>query len=237
LYVIGIFKMLTHIGLIMDGNRRWARSQGLPSVAGHREGVKVVERVTQYALENKIKYLTFYAFSLENFKRTEEEKAYLFDLVADGIKSYAHKFMEHGIRVNFVGDRALFPPSIQRSSEEIEQLTAKNDSVIVNILFCYGGQQEIVAAARSLVQQASQGKITEKDITPECFVRELWSGNCLAPDLVIRTGGMHRLSNFLLYLSAYSELIFTDTFWPAFTNEELDSIIYNYNFIKRNFGS
>lgn len=229
--------MLTHIGLIMDGNRRWARAQGLPSVAGHREGVKTVERVTEYCLKNKIKYLTLYAFSLENFKRSEEEKSCLFDIVANGIKSYAQKFMENGIRIYFVGDRALFPQSIKESCEEIERATAKNDKIIVNVLFCYGGQQEIVAAARALVQQACAGKITENDITSERFVHELWSGNCPAPDLVIRTGGMHRLSNFLSYMSAYSELVFTDTFWPAFTNEELDSIIYNYNFIKRNFGS
>ena len=109
--------------------------------------------------------------------------------------------------------------------------------MIVNILFCYGGQQEIVAAARSLVQQACAGKITEKDVTQDRFISELWSGNCPPPDLVIRTGGMHRLSNFLSFMSAYSELVFTDTFWPAFTNQELDSIVYNFNFIKRNFGS
>ena len=229
--------MLTHIGMIMDGNRRWARSQGLPPVAGHREGVKTVERVTQYCLENKIKYLTLYAFSIENFKRSYEEKTCLFDLIANGMKTYAQKFMEQGIRIHFVGDKNLFPESVKQKCVDIEHMTAKNDKIIVNILFCYGGQQEIIVATRSLVTQACAGTITEKDITPERFVKELWSGHSPAPDLIIRTGGMHRLSNFLSYLSAYSEIIFTDTFWPSFTNNELDSIVYNFNFIKRNFGS
>lgn len=229
--------MLTHIGLIMDGNRRWARAQGLPPVAGHREGVKTVERVTQYCIENAISYLTLYAFSIENFKRSEEEKSCLFDIVAHGILDYAKKFMDNGIRINFIGDRELFPPTVKESCKNIEQQTANNEKLTVNILFCYGGQQEIVAATRSCMQQAIAGSLSIQDITPERFNKELWSGNCPPPDLVIRTGGMRRLSNFLLYQVAYSELFFTDTFWPALTNQELDSIIYDYKFIKRNFGA
>ena len=229
--------MLTHIALIMDGNRRWARANGLPAVAGHREGVNTVERVTQYCIDTHIRYLTLYAFSIENFKRSEEEKSCLFELIASGMQSYAQKFMEQGIRIYFLGDRTLFPVHVKESCDAIERKTAGNTKLIVNILFCYGGQQEIVAAARSCMAQALAGTLAPEQLTLERFVQELWTGNCPPPELIIRTGGTRRLSNFLLYQCAYSELVFVDTFWPAFSNKELDSIVYDYKLIKRNFGS
>jgi undecaprenyl diphosphate synthase len=229
--------MLTHIALIMDGNRRWARANGLPAVAGHREGVNTVERVTQYCIDNHIRYLTLYAFSIENFKRSEEEKSCLFELIASGMQSYAQKFMEQGIRIYFLGDRTLFPVHVKESCDTIEQQTAHNDTIIVNILFCYGGQQEIVAAARSCMLQTLAGTLSPEQLTIERFAQELWTGNCPSPELIIRTGGARRLSNFLLYQCAYSELAFVDTFWPEFSNKELDAIVYDYKLIKRNFGS
>ena len=229
--------MVKHIALIMDGNRRWARAHGLPAVAGHREGVKTVERMTQYCLDKGVKYLTLYAFSIENFKRSEEEKSCLFDLIAHGMRSYVKKFMEHGLRIYFVGDRTLFPAHIKESCEAIELDTAGNDRLIVNILFCYGGQQEIVAAACSLARQLCAGTLKESELTCERFACELWSGHCPPPDLVVRTGGMRRLSNFLLYHAAYSELFFTQTLWPDFDIKDIDSMVYDYTFIKRNFGS
>lgn len=228
--------MVTHIALIMDGNRRWARARGLPAIMGHREGVKTVERMTQYCLDAKIKYLTLYAFSIENFKRSEEEKSCLFDLIAQGMRSYAKKFMEYGLRIYFVGDRSLFPVHVKESCEAIERDTAGNDTLVVNILFCYGGQQEIVAAARSCARQICAGTMQESELTCERFAHELWSGYCPPPDLAVRTGGMYRLSNFLLYNIAYSELFFTDTFWPDFDVKELDSIVHDYASIKRRFG-
>jgi len=229
--------MLKHIALIMDGNRRWAKSRGLPAVLGHREGVKAVERVTQYCLERQIPYLTLYAFSLENFKRSDEEKNCLFELVSSGVRSYAKKFMEHGIQVNFIGDREKFPEHVRVSCEETERLTAHNDRIRVNILFCYGGQQEIVTAVKSCINQVQAGVLNPDDLTPARFEQELWSGKFPAPELIIRTGGMPRLSNFLLFQAAYSELFFTDTFWPALSNEELDIIINEYLLVKRNLGS
>lgn len=229
--------MVTHIALIMDGNRRWARAHGLPAVAGHRAGVKAVERMTQYCLDTGVQYLTLYAFSIENFKRSEEEKSCLFDLIANGMRSYAKKFMEHGLRIYFVGDRLLFPAQVKESCEAIERDTASNDRLVVNILFCYGGQQEIVAAARSCARKICDGSMQESELTCERFAHELWSGHCPPPDFAVRTGGMHRVSNFLLYHIAYSELFFTDTFWPDFDVKELDSIVSHYTNIKRNFGS
>lgn len=229
--------MLVHIALIMDGNRRWARARGLPTYAGHREGVNTVERVTKYCIDKQIRFLTLYAFSIENFKRSEEEKTYLFELIAAGIKSYAAKFAEYGVRITFIGDRCLFPERIRETCAAIERETVNNDRLVVNILFCYGGQQEIVAAARSFARKIQDGSMCESDLTCERFARELWSGSCPPPDLVIRTGGMHRLSNCLLYQVAYSELAFTDTLWPDFDVKELDSLVYNYTFVKRNFGS
>lgn len=229
--------MLKHIAFIMDGNRRWAKSRGLPAVLGHREGVKTVERVTQYCLEHQIEYLTLYAFSLENFKRSAEEKSCLFELIASGVRSYANKFMEHGIQINFIGDREKFPTSVRESCQETEHLTAQNQRIRVNILFCYGGQQEIIAAVQSCAQQVCAGTLALDQLTTERFGQELWSGKFPAPELIVRTGGSPRLSNFLLFQAAYSELFFTDTFWPAFSNEELGVIIDNYKAVKRNFGS
>jgi undecaprenyl diphosphate synthase len=229
--------MLKHVAFIMDGNRRWARGRGLPAILGHREGVKTVERVTQYCLNQAIEYLTFYAFSLENFKRSDEEKNCLFELISDGVRSYAQKFMEQGIQINFIGDREKFPQQVRKSCEETEQLTAQNNRMRVNILFCYGGQQEIIAAVQSCAQQVQLGTLSLDGITPTYFAQLLWSGKFPAPDLIIRTGGMPRLSNFLLFQAAYSELLFTDTFWPALTDEELERLVEQYHAIKRNFGS
>ena len=217
--------MIAHLACIMDGNRRWARKYGLPSVMGHREGVKTVEQVIKYCLEKGIKYLSLYTFSLENFKRSVEEKSFLFNLIAEQAKDKLSKALEGGIRVRFLGDRSLFPPHIKEVCEELERKTADQKKIVVNFLFCYGGQQEIVAACKNILVDVEQGIVKRDEITVDLFRTHLWTGDCPPPEIVIRTGGVKRLSNFLSFQSAYSELFFSDTFWPAFTIEELDSIM------------
>lgn len=220
----------------MDGNRRWARKHGMPSVFGHREGVNMVEKVIKYCLEKGIKYLSLYTFSIENLKRSFEEKKFLFDLVADQAKNQLSKILEEGICVRFVGDRSLFPPHVKEVCDELEKKTADQKKIVVNFLFCYGGQQEIVAACKNILADVEQGIVKRDEITVDLFRTHLWTGHCPPPEVVIRTGGVKRLSNFLSFQAAYSELFFTETYWPAFTIEELDSIIEQYKNVQRNFG-
>ena len=228
--------MISHIACIMDGNRRWAQKRGLPKVLGHREGVNVVEQVIKYCLGKSIKCLSLYTFSIENFKRSEEEKSFLFDLIVEQAERQLPRFIEHGIRVCFVGDHSLFPLKVKEVCERIERETLHQNALTVNILFCYGGQQEIVAVCKEALLQQEKGLLTVDGVTVEWFKQHLWSGHVLPPDIIIRTGGVKRLSNFLLYQAAYSELFFSDTLWPDFSVDELERIVNQYQETKRNFG-
>jgi undecaprenyl diphosphate synthase len=228
--------MITHLACIMDGNRRWASQRGLPSMMGHREGVKAVERVIKYCLERGVRYLSLYTFSLENFKRSVEERTFLFNLIAEQAQAQMTKALKNGIRIKFVGDRALFPDHVKKVCEDIEAQTKDQSKITVNILFCYGGRQEIVAACKEVCDDIDVGLIKKEELSPEYFQGRLWTGDCPSPDLIVRTGGVKRLSNFLLFQAAYSELFFTDTFWPALSDFELEEIWKDYHHIKRNFG-
>ncbi len=228
--------MITHLALIMDGNRRWARARGLPAFVGHKAGTEALQAIAGYCLKKEIKHLSLYTFSIENLKRTAEEKGYLFDLVAQFIRANLTRIVQEGIRVRFIGDRTLFPDSIQAICDELARETAELERLNVNVLFCYGGQQEIIAATKECMRRACEGTLSEDELTVESFAKMLWSGYSPAPEVVIRTGGVARLSNFLLFSSAYSELFFTNTLWPDFSEQELDEILGRYAHIKRNFG-
>lgn len=228
--------MISHIACVMDGNRRWARSRGMPAFMGHREGAKAIEKIAKYCLDNAIKHLSLYTFSIENLGRSEEEKSFLFNLLVEQAEAQLSKFLEYGIKVHFVGDRSLFLPQVKEACERLEQKTAGQDKLILNFLFCYGGQQEILAACKKAIQAVKNGDLKENDLTVEWIMKNLWSSHNPPPEMIIRTGGKHRLSNFLLYQSAYSELFFTDTYWPDFSPEELDKMVKEYGKIKRNFG-
>jgi len=228
--------MISHIACIMDGNRRWAHKRALPAFVGHREGVKTIEKIVKYCLDHSIKHLSLYTFSIENFSRSDEEKNFLFDLVAEQAEKQLVRFLKEGVRVYFVGDHSLFPDRIKDICESLERKTADQEKLVVNFLFCYGGQQEIVAACKKCMRKVRGGSLKEEDFNVEVLQRNLWSSHSPPPELIVRTGGVKRLSNFLLYQAAYSELFFTDTYWPAFLPEELDNIIKEYNRIKRNFG-
>ncbi len=228
--------MFSHIGLIMDGNRRWARQRGLPSFIGHKEGAQTLQTIIEHAIKRNIPWISLYAFSIENLQRSEEEKTYLFDLLAKMMRDKLPTFMKHGIRVRFIGDRSLFSAAVLPACEQVEKETVNCTIINVNILFCYGGQQEIVAATKSCVQQALAGTLKPEHITPNLFAQQLWSAPAPEPELIIRTGGKPRLSNFLLYQAAYSEIFFTDTFWPDFSVQEFDAIMQKYQTIKRTHG-
>lgn len=228
--------MITHLALIMDGNRRWARARGLPVFMGHKAGTDALQAIAGYCLKKEIKHLSLYTFSIENLKRTTEEKGYLFDLVVQFVRANLARIVQEGIRVRFIGDRTLFPDSIREVCDELEGKTAHLERLNVNVLFCYGGQQEIIAATKACMRRMREGTLNEDEVTVESFAKMLWSGHSPAPEVVIRTGGIARLSNFLLFSSAYSELFFTNTLWPDFSEQELDEILGRYAHIKRNFG-
>jgi undecaprenyl diphosphate synthase len=222
----------------MDGNRRWARKNGLKSYIGHYHGIEAVKKAISWCLRHKVPYLTLYAFSLENFKRSQDELNYLFNVLAQEISSSNFSdLLKHGIRMRFIGDRRYFPSSIIDKLQEIEHNTAEGTQLFVDILFCYGGQQEIIDATKKLAKQVKDDQLPIDNITESLFEQQLWSHPTPVPDLVIRTGGDKRLSNFLTYKIAYSELLFLDCYWPDLTEQELDKALVEFQKRKRNYGA
>ncbi|MBY0109986.1 MAG: di-trans,poly-cis-decaprenylcistransferase [Candidatus Babeliaceae bacterium] len=230
-------KRIKHLGIIMDGNRRWAKSHGYKPWIGHKKGVEPVRTALEFCIKNRIPYLTLYVFSLENFNRPQEELSYLFDVLAQQIADQElDKLFKEGIKVCFIGERSLFPEKLKPLIEEIESKTAQADQLTLNLLFCYGGQQEIVAACKKIASECALGTLDCDKITPELFSHYLWSGPMPPPDLIIRTAGDQRLSNFLTWASAYSELCFLPCFWPEITDSMLTESIEKFYQRKRTFG-
>lgn len=221
----------------MDGNRRWAKKQGLAAAYGHRQGVEAVKRAVDFCLKKQISYLSLYTFSIENNQRSSEEKNYLFELMISEATKGIEEFIAHSVRVCFVGDRTLFPAHLVPLCENIERKTAAGTALQFNILFYYGGRQEIVGSVKQIIRQVRAGLLTEDDITEHLIAQHLWMGAVPEPDLIIRTGGFKRLSNFLLYQAAYSELYFLDCLWPEMTTEHLEEAFSYFNTGKRNFGT
>jgi len=228
--------MIKHLACIMDGNRRWAKKRGKLSIEGHKEGVETAKRVVQFCLTKNIRYLTLYTFSLENFKRPEAEKNYLFDLIVMQAQWFIDTAVKDGVCIRFVGDRALFPTSALAACERIERDTVQGQRLTVNVLFCYGGQQEIIAGVKRIAAQINAGLISESDIDIACFKKQLWMYDTPEPEIIIRTGDRKRLSNFLLFHAAYSEIYFLDCMWPDLTDADLETVITCYTQSERNFG-
>jgi len=220
--------MLSHLALIMDGNRRWATKRSMIPSLGHKQGAKVAQMAIEYCLEHHIKYLSLYTFSLENFSRTQQELCYLFSLIKEG-KKQVKQFIEKGIKIRFVGDLSKAPDDTREVCQEIEQATKDGQQLQCNFLFCYGAQQEIVNAVKSLTSVSGT-------ITSDVFKQYLWCGNIPDPDAIIRTGGVKRLSNFLLFQAAYSEIRFLDCFWPDLTKELLHSTVLDCIDVQKNVG-
>jgi undecaprenyl diphosphate synthase len=218
-----------HVAIVMDGNGRWARKRFLPRLAGHRQGVEALRRVLNLCLDRGVGILTVFAFSSENWQRPPEEVSGLMDLLAKALMREVPALRERGARLFFPGDRSALSPQVRERLAEAEASTAGNDRLILNICFNYGGRWDIVQAAQSL---ATAGE----PITEQALAGRLALSHVPDPDLLIRTGGELRLSNFLLWQLAYSELVFSDTYWPDFGEAEFDRALAAYAGRERRFG-
>lgn len=225
-----------HVAIIMDGNNRWARKRHLPSVAGHRAGVEAVRKVVEACNEYGIRVLTLFAFSSENWQRPTDEISALMDLFLRALQREVRKLHRHHIRLKVIGDISSFSPAIQKRIREAEALTADNTRVTLVIAASYGGRWDIVQAAQKLAKTVKQGELLPEDITGDRFEAALSTGALPPPDLLIRTSGEHRISNFLLWQCAYSELYFSDLLWPDFGPEEFCRAIVDYNQRQRRYG-
>ncbi len=224
-----------HIAIIMDGNGRWAAQRGLPRAEGHRRGVEAVRQAVQAALELGIPYLTIFSFSSENWSRPAAEINDLLGLMKRFIRRDLATLHKHGVRIKVIGERAG-DAEILAMIAEAEALTAENTRLNLIVAFNYGSRAEIAGAARRLAEQAKAGSLAPEAITPDRFATELQTAGIPDPDLLIRTSGEHRLSNFLLWQLAYAEFVFLDAFWPDFTKEHMASAIEDYRRRDRRYG-
>lgn len=222
----------TSLGIILDGNRRWAKERGLPSFAGHKAGYGKVKEFLAWAQEAGIRYATLYAFSTENWNRTTEEVNYFMDLIRL-LAGDLEEFKNAGYRFRFIGDHARFPHDIQELFKRTESETALNKGLTVVTALSYGGQDEIIAAVNKLMHDKGRSK---GEVTKEELYSYMWSHDIPFPDLIIRPGGEKRLSNFLTWQSVYAELFFIPTFWPAFSRQEFQAILDEYAARHRRFG-
>ncbi len=213
----------------MDGNRRWAREQGLAAVRGHQHGLDTLEHTAQWVREAGVKHLAVFALSTENWQRSNEEVHALLGLFRHALKDALERLAQEGVRLHFIGDLQQFPDDISDAMRRIEKESSEYDDFHLWICASYGGQREIVAAA-----QAAQA--AGEDVTAATLRAHLWSANLPDPDIIIRTGGEHRLSGFLLWHSAYAELFFPEVYWPAFTQEDLHRILNEYEQRERRYG-
>jgi len=225
-----------HLAIIMDGNGRWAARRGKPRSYGHQAGTEVARRIVRAVAERGIGVLTIYAFSSENWNRPAHEVRRLMSLFRRALDREVDKLHENGVRLKFIGRRDAFSPAIRRGMQRAEQVTRDNTGLILNVAASYGGRAEIAAAARRLAERAAAGDVDPAAIDEASFGRALELGDSPEPDLFIRTGGERRLSNYLLWHLAYTELYFSDTLWPDFTERELDAALDDYRRRERRFG-
>ncbi|UPT61085.1 MAG: isoprenyl transferase [Hyphomonadaceae bacterium JAD_PAG50586_4] len=225
-----------HVAIIMDGNGRWAKQRGRPRTFGHAEGVEALRRAVEAAGELGVQYLTVFGFSTENWRRPAEEVSALFDLLRLYVSRDLDKLVKEGVRVRVIGEREGLQSDIGQIIENAEAKTRHNDKLNLIIAFNYGGQDEIARAARRVAADVAAGKVKADDINPEVFGAYLDTADWPAPDLLIRTSSEYRLSNFMLWQAAYTELVFTDTLWPDFDKRALESAIAEYNKRERRFG-
>ena len=225
-----------HVAIIMDGNGRWARARGLPRIAGHKQGAEAVRSTVRACSDLGIAYLTIYAFSSENWKRPATEVDDLMGLLRLYIRRELVSLRDEGVRIQFIGDRSRLDIEINHLISESEENTKDNRGLIFTVALNYGGRQEILEAARVFAQNVHDGKLKPEDMNEQLFESYLQSNDMPDPDLLIRTSGEQRLSNFLLWQSAYSELLFTSTLWPDFKREHLEQAVYEYQRRERRYG-
>ncbi len=225
-----------HIAIIMDGNGRWARTRGLPRIAGHREGIKVVRSIVTYCREMGIKVLTMYAFSAENWKRPEFEINALMMFLEEYLQKELKPLMENNIRFMTIGQTDKLPGSVQKWLKKVMKETENNNAMTLNIALSYGGRTEIIDGVRAVTRDVLEGKVSPDDLNIDMFSNYLYTKGLPEPDLMIRTSGETRISNFLLWQIAYAELYFTKTLWPDFTRQDLLMAILDYQHRERRFG-
>jgi undecaprenyl diphosphate synthase len=225
-----------HVAIIMDGNGRWARSRGLPRAAGHRTSIKVVRRVVEDCIQRNVRYLTLFAFSSENWRRPPDEVGMLMSLFLDALEREVADLHRNQVRLSFVGDRELLGAELARRMRSAEQLTADNAGLKLNVALAYGGRWDITQACRSLAADAAAGILAAADIDEALVAERLALAGVPDPDLLIRTGGEQRISNFLLWNLAYTELYFSDVLWPEFSAGHLDAAFEFFAQRERRFG-
>lgn len=225
-----------HIAIIMDGNRRWAKTRNLDPKLGHKKGAEALENIVKYCNKIGIKYLTVYAFSTENWKRSKEEVGALMLLLQHYLDDFSKRADTDNIRIKMLGDREGLSAGLLKSLDNAIERTKNNTGVTFNVAFNYGGRDEIVKSVRKIAKEVKEEKINIEDINEELISNNLYTEGIPDPDLMIRTSGEIRLSNFLPWQLVYSEFYFTDKLWPDFTNEDLDEAIEEYNRRNRKFG-
>ncbi len=223
-------KVPVHLAIIMDGNGRWAKRQGMPRVMGHYRGVEVAEEITEACIELGIEYLTLFAFSTENWTRPREEVETLFELMKTYFKEKRERLIELGVRVKFIGRKGRLPSDLRKIMSDLERETERCGEIQVNLAIDYGGRDDIVRAVKKAISLGIE------DVSEESFASLLDLGGIPDPDLMIRTAGERRISNFVLWNLAYTELYFTDLCWPEFTREELLRAVEDFSKRKRKFG-
>ena len=227
---------LKHLAIIMDGNRRWAKENGVSVKDGHKAGAEKLSEFVKWCIEFNIKYLTVYAFSTENWKRDKEEVSDIISLLNNYLSAKKDEFYDSGIKVKMIGAEDKINIDTLKKIKDIEEYTKNNNKIQLNIAFNYGGRREILDATKKIVSEVKSDKISIEDIDEELFKEYLYYGNIPDPDLMIRPGGDYRISNYLLWEMAYSEFYFTKTYWPNFSKELLEEIINNFNTRERRYG-
>ena len=233
-------RMPKHVAIIMDGNGRWAKKKGVPRVAGHNAGMKAMKKIVDHSDKLGIEYLTVYAFSTENWKRSVEEVSGIFGLLVKYVNSELKELIENNVKVTVFGDYSMIPEDAKNSLEKTLEKTRNNTGLQFNIALNYGGRDEIRRAVCAIGEKVKKGELLPEDITEEVISDHLYTGglneNVPDPELMIRTSGEIRLSNYLLWQTAYSEFVFTDVLWPDFTPEEYEKCIEEYQNRDRRFG-
>ena len=225
-----------HIAIIMDGNGRWAKKRGMPRTFGHKKGAENVVNITRAMKESGVKYLTLYAFSTENWQRSQDEVTALMQLLRDYLDKEFKEIMENNVRIVFIGERDMLAEDIQQKIKTVEAESAGNTDLTLCIALSYGSRQEILCAAKKAMTLALEKKISPNDLSVEMFSSLLYTKDIPNPDILIRTSGEQRISNYLLWQLAYTELFFTNTMWPDFGKDELLEIIEKFNTRERRYG-
>ena len=225
----------THVGVIMDGNGRWAKKRGMPRKVGHREGAKTFRAIARHAKALGISYITFYAFSTENWKRPQDEVDAIMDLF-DKYLDEVEDFIDENIRVRFIGDRTMLKPSLQAKMQHVEEISKDFDSMTLVLAINYGGRDEITHAVKGIAEDVKTGKLDVSQIDEKMIQSRLYTEEIPDVDLIIRPSGEQRLSNFLIWQSAYAEYYFTNILWPDFSKKDLEKAVMTFSERNRRFG-